>query len=399
MGYFALFSFARAEFSASTSQTNITANQELEVSIALSLQGQGNKIYHLEGALKKEGTANYFGLTWNDSEWVKYTAGNNFSSLKKITTDQFGKWQGIVKVKIDQESSLFSGNGIYILRFKRFTSTGSSSYWSDNSINLTIYSSSPTTQSSPPPSPTPSLSPSSSPNPSSSTTFTISQIPPTIDSTQSFAVTANITNFSPNSRYYLKGAFLKTGSSNYFGKTKVGGSWMKNSQSYSNQIPITTDPSGNFSGQIEAMADPDDSGFTGAGEYLFKVARYTQEGSGPIWSNQVTINITHSEETSISSSTTTPSETVNSTSQSTTSQNSPQTTPKLPKNSSKPPQTYTLPKSITASSSSLAGVSVNHSTSQNSKYSPKTFFNPATLMAVSLIIMGGGLIAYYFTKR
>lgn len=145
--------------------------------------------------------------------------------------------------------------------------------------------------------------------------------------------------------------------------------------------------------------DPNDTGFTGTEEYLFKVARYTQEGSGPVWSNQATINIIHSEETDISSSTTTTSETLNSTSQNTTSQNSPQTTLKLPKNSSKPPKIYTLPKSITASSSSLAGVSVNYSTSQNSKYSPKTFFNPATLMAVSLIIMGGGLIAYYFTKR
>lgn len=39
------------------------------------------------------------------------------------------------------------------------------------------------------------------------------------------------------------------------------------------------------------MPDGEDSGFTGTGEFIFKVGRYSKTGSGPSWSNEVTINI------------------------------------------------------------------------------------------------------------
>lgn len=140
--------------------------------------------------------------------------------------------------------------------------------------------------------PTSSSSPSPSPNSSPTSSFTISNIPTEINSDQTFRVSANLSlSANPNSKFYLKEAFRVSGSSNYFGLTKVGSSWIKNSQTYSDQYSITTDANGNWSGNLEIQPDVFDSGYDGNGDYLFKIGRYTSEGSGPTWSNEVTIKI------------------------------------------------------------------------------------------------------------
>lgn len=131
------------------------------------------------------------------------------------------------------------------------------------------------------------------PSPTSKTsTFNISQPPSSIDSTQQFQINIDLKNLTPNSKYYLKGAFKKPDSSNYFGKTKVSNSWVANSSSYSNQYYLTTDSSGNWAGSIELLPDPDDSGFTGTGKYIFKVARYDANGGGLTWSSEYIVSIT-----------------------------------------------------------------------------------------------------------
>lgn len=133
------------------------------------------------------------------------------------------------------------------------------------------------------------------PSPSSSTTsssFTISNLPSSIDSTGSFTVKVNLTlPDDPSESFYLKGAFKKDGSANYFGLTKVSSSWIKNGSSYSDQYKITLDSSGSWSGNIDIQPDIMDSGYLGSGSYIFKVGRYTSSGSGPTWSNEANITI------------------------------------------------------------------------------------------------------------
>lgn len=174
------------------------------------------------------------------------------------------------------------------------------------------------TQPSPTPSPSPFPSPSPSTNPTSS--FLVSGVPQTIDSTDSFSASVTITNLIASSQYYLKGAFISDGSSNYFGKTQVSGSWIKNSQTYSSQLPITTDSSGGWSGNVTIMPDEDDSGFSGTGNYLFKVAHYLSTGSGLTWSNESSITINQvsqgtslSEDNSLEIQTSSPTPTVTTT--------------------------------------------------------------------------------------
>lgn len=163
-----------------------------------------------------------------------------------------------------------------------------SSIWS---FTLSTSQPSPSPSPSVSPSPSPSVSSSPSPSPSPTSSFTVSTVPPVIDSTDSFWATVTISGLQASSQYYLKGAFSRDNSTNYFGKTQVGGDWVKNSQTYSSQLPITTDSSGSWSGSIAVMPDVEDSGFSGTGTYLFKVARYLSTGSGLTWSNESSITI------------------------------------------------------------------------------------------------------------
>ncbi len=141
------------------------------------------------------------------------------------------------------------------------------------------------------PTPTSSSNPTASSTPSAD--FSVTGVPTNINSDQWFVTSVNLYQpNSPNTSYYLKGAFIKEGSSNYFGLTKVDSNWIKNGSSYSSQIKISTDSSGHWSGNIEVMPDNTDSGFTGTGSYTFKIAWYSDSGSGPTWSNETTINIT-----------------------------------------------------------------------------------------------------------
>lgn len=142
------------------------------------------------------------------------------------------------------------------------------------------------------PSPSPTLSPTPSPSPSPSPTpkssLTISNVPSSIKVDQEFSVNISIVNFQPNSTYYLKGAFKLTGGANYFGLTKVGSYWVKNKEHYKDQDHITTDPSGNWNGNLNVQGDPSDAGFIGAGNYTFKVGYYF-DSSSVSWSNEVNI--------------------------------------------------------------------------------------------------------------
>lgn len=188
--------------------------------------------------------------------------------------------------------------------------------WSDWSEVWSFNYSSTQTPAPTPLDPTPSPFETNSPSPTSSDSpaneFLVSEVPENINSDQNFTVRVDLllSKYS-DSNFYLKGAFIKEGESNYFGLTKVGSIWIKNSTTFSSQKLITTDSGGKWAGELGVMVDEEDSGFKENGAYIFKVARYTSSGSGPTWSNQSSINIknvakTLDEETETSSPTSKP---------------------------------------------------------------------------------------------
>lgn len=173
--------------------------------------------------------------------------------------------------------------GKYFWKVSAKDSSGNWSDWSEvwSFIIGTQLSPSPSQKTTEPP---------SSPKNTPISTLTISNASSSINSDESFKITAAI-NSTPNTNFYLKGAFKKSNSSNYFGFTKINSDWIKNNESFSKQLAITTDAAGSWNGEVEIKTDPDDSGFTGSGDYLFKVARYSSSGSGLTWSNEVNIHI------------------------------------------------------------------------------------------------------------
>lgn len=138
--------------------------------------------------------------------------------------------------------------------------------------------------------PTASPSPTTTPTPAASQ-FSISDTPTQINSDQSFsAKIVLVMPNNPNTVYYLKGAFKIKDGSRYFGLTKKDSEWIEYGDDYSDQLKITTDSSGNWSGNLEVKPDTFDKDYKGSGEYVFKVARITSSNSST-WSNEISIKI------------------------------------------------------------------------------------------------------------
>jgi hypothetical protein len=189
------------------------------------------------------------------------------------------------------------GLGKWYWRVKAKDSGGN---WSEFSETRTFQIVEATSMASPP-----VVQSSNNPSGSDSTTspsFLISQVPGSVLSENSFGVKIDISNLSANSTYYLKGAFFKSGSTNYFGKTLVSGNWVKNAETAISQYKMVTDGNGSYSGNLDIMVDDEDSGFIGSGEYFLKVGRYNSSGNGLVWSNSVSLQISGSQKSSGSSS-------------------------------------------------------------------------------------------------
>jgi hypothetical protein len=247
-----------------------------------SIAGASSGTNYLRANFSPPSTTSYFGYTYNNSSFINSSTCTDYLP---VTIDSSGNWSGTVQAKIDTSSSYYSGAGSYGFKVRRYTSSCSSYIWS-NELTATVTITTPS----------PSPSSSSSSAISSTSKFIVTNVPSTIDSTQTF--TANIALSLPdypNSKFYFKGAFKKPDSSNYFGLTKVGSGWVKNGSGYSDQYSATTDSSGNWSGSLEVQPDPFDSGYDGSGDYIFKAGRYTASGSGPSWSNENSLKINSSE--------------------------------------------------------------------------------------------------------
>ncbi len=271
--------FAAVSVAAPTNvPTEIQINQTFSINSSLN-SAQSGAVYFVKCRIGSSSSSLTEGQTFNSSTWLSDT----------------GSWTDMPTTSITSSSSSFSidcrvksdaseGQKIIYTRacLKKSDGTCGTSFQSSSGVTFTALATSATPTSTP--TPTPSAS-------SASSSFTISNIPSSIDSTETFNASVNLSLSSkPNAIFYLKGAFKKQGETNYFGLTKVGNSWIKNSTKYEDQYKITTNESGTWSGNLEIQPDIFDSGYEGAGEYIFKVGRYTEEGSLN-WSNESNIKI------------------------------------------------------------------------------------------------------------
>lgn len=372
-----LFLGARSALAVIVTISNIPdAISDQPFSINVSVSGASAATNYLRANFFPAGTTNYFGFTYNGADYIN---SSTYSQYLPITIDSSGNWSGTIQAKIDTSSSYYTGSGTYSFKVRRYTESGSSYTWS-NELSTIINLPTPT------PSPTSTPTTSSIPTSSSSnqsSSFTISDTPSQINSDQSFNAKVSLSMPSnANTDYYLKGAFKKSDGTRYLGLTKKNSEWVEYGDDYSDQYKITTDSLGNWNGSIEVKPDTLDNDYKGSGDYIFKVGRYTNAGSGPTWSNETTIKINDLNSPSPSNPSTSQS-----TLKTTASDSASLTVFKSPI----PKPSYQI--------ASIAGVNSSTTPQPEVEVKSQKQTNPFVWVGLSFIFAGAGLIGYIYFKK
>ena len=121
--------------------------------------------------------------------------------------------------------------------------------------------------------------------------ITISTDTSTLSGDEEMVVTTALSDFTDGELIYIKGAFYKEGSTNYFAYSKNDDNWIKNSETTTDQKQVKI---GEWDGKISVKSDFSDSGFDGNGDYKFKIGFYYTTSGGNLssvnWSSD-TIDI------------------------------------------------------------------------------------------------------------
>jgi hypothetical protein len=162
--------------------------------ITASISGAASGTNYIRVDLYKYGTQNYFGETYNGSDWYGGSNGKEYFSLD-VQTGKF--WSGDVLARTgDVRNSDYDGQGAYKMRIRRYTSSGGSgSEDADNSsVSIAIHVPTPTptptaVPTDPPPEPTntPRPTPTSTRTPTPARTLT-----PTFKPTPTLVPTASV---------------------------------------------------------------------------------------------------------------------------------------------------------------------------------------------------------------
>jgi hypothetical protein len=108
---------------------------------------------------------------------------------------------------------------------------------------------------------------------------TVSADKQSLSGDDALTLTASMSGFADGESVTVKGVFFQDGSSNYFGYTDVGGTWVKCGAATSTQRQITV---GSWDGTVRIRPDFSDSGFAGEGEYRVKLGFYYQTSGGSL---------------------------------------------------------------------------------------------------------------------
>ncbi len=147
-----------------------------EFTLNVTVTGADDGKNYLRIDLFKEGKSNYFGETYNGTEWKRDTDGKNYLPIDISG----GSWTGDVKGKVGTpETSYYDGQGSYKMRIRRYTASGNLSTSEDpNSsavavaINAPTATPTPTPTNTPAPTATPTPTPTNTPAPTATPTPT-----------------------------------------------------------------------------------------------------------------------------------------------------------------------------------------------------------------------------------
>ena len=109
-----------------------------------------------------------------------------------------------------------------------------------------------------------------------------------------YSIDVTLSGASADSQYYLQAMFTKDSPPNYLGFTwGQKGDWIKYDSSPDKDFLVENFPviQNDNTQKILIKPDLEDSGYKGPGEYLLKVKRYTQGGSGTYSENTLTVSL------------------------------------------------------------------------------------------------------------
>lgn len=136
--------------------------------INVSVSGPSDGKNYLRIDLYKEGTTNYFGETFNGSEWYSGSTGTSYFSVDIINSTASATLQGRIG---NPSLTDYSGPGSYKLRIRRYTVSGNSASSDQTPIDINIQVATPT------PDPTTQPTSTSTPTSTSSPTPTVTSTP------------------------------------------------------------------------------------------------------------------------------------------------------------------------------------------------------------------------------
>ena len=147
--------------------------------ITASISGATAGTNYLKIDIFEDGTTNYFGETFNNSDWY---GGSTYSQYLPITIQTGVTWSGNIQGRIGSPTTTqYDGNGIYKIRLRRYTGgggyTASEANNSAVTISIAIPTSTPTPTNTPTPAPTSAPTqaptPTRTPTPSPTPTLTV----------------------------------------------------------------------------------------------------------------------------------------------------------------------------------------------------------------------------------
>lgn len=218
---------------------------------------------------------------------------------------------------------------------------------------------------------------------------------------EEMTITASVSGFTPGETIYVKGAFYQEGSTNYFGYTRSGDSWIKNGDTATSQRSIVVDF---WDGNLSVKSDFADSGYKGEGEYKAKVGfYYTTSGGNPSsvnWTgNNVTVSLNEPDPTPTSTPTPTPTPQATATPTSTpTPTKTPAPTP-TPKPTATPTSTPTLmptPDETPDATPMVLGESVTNDEASPSAFVSNNSWKPLVI-SMLLVATGLAILAGFYT--
>lgn len=154
-----------AQISLSSDISDIQEDTEVPIRVLFSVGAKDDTEYYLRGIFYKEDSSNYCGYTWSGSGWYNGPySDNGWVNLQKIAVKD-STWSGVLKAKIDSHSNGCEVSGQYHFKVQRFTSTGSSSFDTQNDLVFNVTVPTPTATIVPTAMPTPTIKPTKVPTP------------------------------------------------------------------------------------------------------------------------------------------------------------------------------------------------------------------------------------------